>query len=73
MSRHDPSVGEWANPPVIDRHLSARRVAELLDLHVNTVKRLGNLGELPFVRIGSRGDRRYPVAGIDAYLKRGTS
>ena len=39
--------------------LTASEVAELLHLHVNTVKRLGDRGELPFDRVCKRGDRRF--------------
>src|SRR5439155_14120393 len=37
--------------------LTATEVAEMLHLHVNTVKRLGDRGELPFYRVCKRGDR----------------
>ncbi len=39
--------------------LTATEVAEMLHLHVNTVKRLGDRGELPFYRVCKRGDRRF--------------
>src|SRR3989304_7724154 len=42
--------------------LTASEVAELLHLHVNTVKRLGDRGELPFYRVCKRGDRRFRLA-----------
>ena len=41
------------------RLLTATEVAEMLHLHVNTVKRLGDRGELPFFRVVKRGDRRF--------------
>ena len=50
--------------------LTATEVAELLHLHVNTVKRMGDRGDLPFYRIRPRGDRRYRVDDILAYLDR---
>ena len=39
--------------------LTATEVADMLHLHVNTVKRLGDRGELPFYRVCKRGDRRF--------------
>jgi excisionase family DNA binding protein len=52
--------------------LKPREVALWLGVHVNTVKRLGNSGEIPFVRIGTRGDRRYKPSDVNAYLERRT-
>ena len=46
--------------------LTATQVAELLGVHVNTVKKLP-AGELPYYRIGSRGDRRYEQEDVRAY------
>jgi excisionase family DNA binding protein len=48
--------------------LTATEVAEMLHLHVNTVKRLGDRGELPFFRVCSRGDRRFRLADVMAFL-----
>ena len=46
--------------------LTATEVAQMLHLHVNTVKRLGDRGELPFYRVCKRGDRRFRLEGRDA-------
>lgn len=48
--------------------LTASEVAELLHLHVNTVKRLGDRGELPFYRVCKRGDRRFRLDDVMGYL-----
>jgi excisionase family DNA binding protein len=48
--------------------LTASEVAEMLHLHVNTVKRLGDRGQLPFFRVCSRGDRRFRLADVMAFL-----
>lgn len=45
-------------------------VAEALNLHLNTVLRLGDRGELPFYRVCSRGDRRYRWGDVMVYLDR---
>ena len=48
--------------------LTAAEVAEMLHLHVNTVKRLGDRGELPFYRVCKRGDRRFRVEDVKHFL-----
>jgi excisionase family DNA binding protein len=48
--------------------LTASEVAEMLHLHVNPVKRLGDRGELPFFRVCRRGDRRFRLADVMAFL-----
>ena len=50
--------------------LTASEVAEMLHLHVNTVKRLGDRGELPFFRVCSRGDRRFRHEDVMTFLAR---
>ena len=50
--------------------LTASEVAEMLHLHVNTVKRLGDRGELPFYRVCKRGDRRFRLADVLEFLDR---
>ena len=48
--------------------LTASEVAAMLPLHVNTVKRLGDRGELPFYRVCKRGDRRFRIEDVMAFL-----
>lgn len=50
--------------------MTAAEVAELLHLHVNTVKRLGDRGELPFFRVCARGDRRFRYDDVLDFLRR---
>jgi hypothetical protein len=47
--------------------LPAYLVAEMLGLHTNSVKRISPK-ELPFFRVGSRGDRRYYLDDVQAYI-----
>lgn len=61
------------NQETPERMLTAQEVAHLLHLHVNTVKRLGNRGELPFYRICKRGDRRFKLEDVMAFLARSRS
>ena len=48
--------------------LTATEVADMLHLHVNTVKRLGDRGELPFYRVCKRGDRRFRLHDVMKFL-----
>jgi len=50
--------------------LTATEVAEMLHLHVNTVKRLGDRGELPFFCVVKRGDRRFRYNEVVEFLHR---
>jgi excisionase family DNA binding protein len=50
--------------------LTASEVAEMLHLHVNTVKRLGDRGELPFYRVCKRGDRRFRFEDVMTFLEK---
>ena len=52
----------------LGKMLTAAEVAEMLHLHVNTVKRLGDRGELPFFRVCRRGDRRFRLADVMSFL-----
>ena len=53
---------------VLGPMLTASEVAEMLHLHVNTVKRLGDRGELPFYRVCKRGDRRFRLQDVMTFL-----
>ena len=54
----------------MSRLLTASEVAEMLHLHVNTVKRLGDRGELPYYRVCKRGDRRFRLEDVINFLSR---
>jgi excisionase family DNA binding protein len=54
----------------VGKLLTASEVAEMLHLHVNTVKRLGDRGELPFYRVCKRGDRRFRLDDVLDFLRR---
>ena len=51
--------------------LTVREVCAYLGVHPNTVKRIPAC-ELPYMRIGSRGDRRYHPDDLQAYIDRRT-
>jgi excisionase family DNA binding protein len=52
----------------LGRMLTANEVAEILHLHVNTVKRLGDRGELKYYRVCKRGDRRFLLEDVRRFL-----
>ncbi len=54
----------------VGRLLTATEVADMLHLHVNTVKRLGDRGEIPFYRVCKRGDRRFRYDDVLDFLRR---
>ena len=48
--------------------LTARQVARLLNVHVNTVRRWNDRGILKAYRIGPRGDRRFLRDDVLSFL-----
>jgi excisionase family DNA binding protein len=54
----------------VGKLMTASEVADMLHLHVNTVKRLGDRGELPFFRVCKRGDRRFRFDDVLDVLRR---
>lgn len=52
------------------RLLTARDVAYIINVHMNTVRRWSNQGILKTYRIGSRGDRRFEKEDIHDFLRR---
>ena len=59
-------INEVPNHP--EAMLTTREVAQLLNLHVNTVRRWSNQGILRTYRIGPRSDRRFKRQDIDNFL-----
>jgi excisionase family DNA binding protein len=53
-----------------DALLTTAEVAELLNVHVNTVRRWSNKGILETYRIGARGDRRLRQGDVDKLLRK---
>jgi len=54
-----------------DIMLKTREVANLLNVHINTVRRWSNSGILQVYRVGPRRDRRYRKSDIDQFLASG--
>ncbi|MFC2068558.1 excisionase family DNA-binding protein [Chloroflexota bacterium] len=51
-----------------DTLLTTRQAAEILNVHLNTIRRWSDQGILETYRIGSRGDRRIKRQTVDAFL-----
>jgi len=62
-----------ANPKDINGMLTISEVAQLLNVHINTVRRWSNQGALKSYRIGSRGDRRFRQEDIASFLIEGSN
>ncbi len=58
MVRHNDSNGM----------LTARQLARLLNVHINTVRRWDEKGVLKAYRVGLRRDRRFSREDIDVFL-----
>jgi excisionase family DNA binding protein len=67
FERHNHRMGSMALNE-LGKMLTAAEVAEMLHLHVNTVKRLGDRGELKYYRVCKRGDRRFLLEDVRRFL-----
>jgi len=61
-------INEAANRMDTNTMLTTREVAQLLNVHINTVRRWSNRRILMVYRIGSRGDRRFKRRDIEKFL-----
>lgn len=52
----------------LSKLLTIRQAAEILNLHIETLRRWDKSGKLKAVRIGSRGDRRYRKEDIERLI-----
>lgn len=59
------------SPNDAETMLTVGDVADLLNLHINTVRRWSNQGILKAYRIGPRGDRRFRREDVNGFLKEG--
>ena len=66
-------IGEEMNGRVnSDNMLRTRQVAELLNVHINTVRRWSSEGIIKSYRIGPRRDRRFRREDVVRYLENST-
>jgi excisionase family DNA binding protein len=56
------------NPEDMDKMLTIGEVADMLHVHINTVRRWNNQGILKAYRIGPRGVRRFRHQDISNFL-----
>lgn len=49
--------------------LTIKQAAEVLNVHVETLRRWDKRGKLKSIRVNERGDRRYNPKDIEAILK----
>jgi excisionase family DNA binding protein len=54
----------------IEPMLTTSEVAQILNVHINTVRRWSNQGVIKSYRIGSRGDRRFRREDINALFNK---
>ena len=54
---------------ISERTVSIALAARILGVHPNTVRTWTQQGRLPVLRINARGDRRYRVADLEAFLQ----
>ena len=59
-------INEAANH--MDTMLTTREVAQLINVHINTVRRWSNQGILRAYHVGPRGDRRFKRRDIEKFL-----
>jgi len=77
LSAFTPSLtGAWQNRVVITegalltRLLTVKEAAELLHVHVNTVRNWSGNGLLPSYRVGKRADRRFLWGDVQKLLRK---
>lgn len=56
--------------PSLSKLLTIRQAAEILNVHVETLRRWDKSGKLKAIKINSRGDRRYQVEGLEAFIQK---
>ncbi len=53
----------------LPRLLTIRQVTEILNVHVETLRRWDKSGKLKAIRVNDRGDRRYDPKDLELILK----
>ena len=64
----DSRINDIASPASV--MLTTREVAQMLNIHINTVRRWSDQGVLTAYRVGSRGDRRFMRHDVITFLTR---
>ena len=53
----------------LSKLLTIKQVAEILNVHVETLRRWDKRGKLKAIRVNERGDRRYRPEDIEKLMK----
>lgn len=57
------------NKDELPKLLTIRQAAEVLNVHVETLRRWDKSGKLKAIRVNERGDRRYKPKDIEKLIK----
>lgn len=57
------------NKSSLPKLLTIKQASEVLNVHVETLRRWGKSGKLKAIRVNKRGDRRYDPKDIEEILK----
>jgi len=55
---------------MIKRLLTIRQASEILNVHVETLRRWDKAGKLKAIKVNERGDRRYKREDIENFINR---
>lgn len=58
------------NKTTLPKLLTIRQAAEVLNVHVETLRRWDKAGKLKAIRVNERGDRRYDPKDIEVILRK---
>lgn len=58
------------NKTDLPKLLTIRQVAEILNVHVETLRRWDKNGKLKAIRVNERGDRRYRPKDLEKIIKK---
>jgi len=54
---------------ILPKLLTIRQAAEILNVHVETLRRWDKAGKLKAIRVNKRGDRRYRTEDIANFIR----
>ena len=69
LEHMDENVTDTKHEVKTNGLLTVADVAQILKVHINTVRNWSNIGVLKSFRIGPRGDRRFLKEDVNKFLK----